>query len=109
MGRIREFVSEWKARRAGAKYLSNSIRTSAREIIGPIGDLYSNAWKLLETDGDRYLESFDRRVPPSLHISQRDRTRWNMPVPLPERCIEDWNESHRPEADPDEFTADDYA
>ncbi len=83
-------MAEWKARRAGAKYLENDIGRSARHIIGPTGAMYSNGWRYLERDGSKYLESFDRRIPPSLHISQRDRTRFNMPIPLVERCIEDW-------------------
>lgn len=90
MGRIREFIAEWKARRAGAKYLPNDIGTSARHIVGPTGSMYSNGWQFLEQNGAKYLESFDPRVPPSLHVSQRDRTRFNMPIPLVERCIEDW-------------------
>lgn len=96
MGRLSEFVAEWKARRAGAKGVSRDIRRSARDIIGPTGYNFSSAWDLLESEGPTYLESFDRKIPPSLHISQRDRTRWNMPIPLVERCIEDW---YVPEAD----------
>ena len=52
----------------------------------------SQGWKRLEEDGNRYMKSFDPRVPPSLFISQRDATRHNMPMPLVERCIEDYND-----------------
>lgn len=47
-------------------------------------------WDQLDEKGDAYMRSFDRRLPPSLHVSERDRTRANMPIPLVERCIEDW-------------------
>ncbi len=90
MGRIREFFAEWKARRAGRRLASHDIRRSARDIIGPTGYNWSGAWDLLDKDGDKYLESFDRRIPPSEFVSKRDRTRQNIPVPLVERCIEDF-------------------
>ena len=35
-----------------------------------------------------YLESFDPRIPPSLHVSRRDATRHNIPIPLVERRLE---------------------
>jgi len=92
MSRLTDLVAEWRARRAGQKFVSRDISRSARHIIGPTGNAYSNAWDYLERDGATYLDSFDRRVPPSLHISQRDRSRWNMPIPLAERCIEDWHD-----------------
>jgi hypothetical protein len=100
MVRLRAFLTEWKARRAGRKFVSHDIRRSARDIVGPTGDVFSNAWEHLEQQGGTYLESFDRRIPPSLHVSERDRTRWNIPIPLVERCIEDWEPSEA--AAPDE-------
>lgn len=94
MGRLKAFIVEWKARRAGAKFVTGDIRRSARDIIGPTGYNWSNAWDLLEND-ETYLDSFDRRIPPSLHISERDRSRQNIPVPLVERCIEDYKPAAR--------------
>ncbi len=93
MGFLSSFLDEWKARRRGRRYLSRDIGTAAREIVGPTGDMLSSGWEQLEANSKAYLRSFDPRVPPSLHVSSRDLTRANMPVPLVERCIEDWNES----------------
>ncbi len=90
MGWFREFRAEIKARRAGRKFVPNDIRRSAREITGPTGWVLSRHWKALDSHGEAYLKSFDPRIPPSLHISQRDATRYNMPIPLVERCVEDW-------------------
>ncbi len=91
MGKLRDFLAEWRARRAGRRFVSNDIRRSARGIVGPTGNMFSNGWDLLDKDGDVYLESFDRRVPPSIFVSERDRKRWNLPIPLAERCLEDLN------------------
>ena len=87
MGRLREFIAELKARRAGRKHLDHDIRKSARGIIGPTGWVWSNAWDHLDRDGEAYLESFDPRIPPSEFVSKRDRTRHNIPVPLVERRL----------------------
>lgn len=87
---IREMAAEWKARRRGAKFVRSNIYSAARQIVGPTGDLFSNGWKAFEDGKDAFVESFDPRVPPSIHISQREGNRANIPVPLVERCIEDW-------------------
>lgn len=86
----RDLGREWLARRRGSQSLSRGIFTATRDIIGPTGWQWSNAWNHLERDGQAYLRSFDPRLPPSLYVSQRDRTRAGRPIPLPERCIEDW-------------------
>lgn len=99
MGWFRELLDEMKARRAGRRHLSNDIARSARDITGPIGWAHSPSWRKLESDGTAYLKSFDPRVPPSLHISARDRSRHNLPIPLVERCVEDWGKDR---ADPTE-------
>jgi len=88
MGRWKQFIAEWKARRAGARYAPRDIQRSARDVIGPTGDLLSSAWDRLEESGDAYIDSFDRRIPPSIFVSERDRKRFNRPIPLPERRIE---------------------
>jgi len=67
---------------------SNSRVT--RDVIGPTGWLRSNAWDQLDQHGEAYKQSFDRRLPPSLFVSERDRVRANQPMPLSERCIEDY-------------------
>jgi hypothetical protein len=68
-----------------------------RDIVGPTGWVFSDAWQQLEDHGEAYRNSFDRRLPPSLFISDRDRLRANQPMPLSERCIEDWSKNRRPD------------
>ena len=93
------FLKEWKARRAGRKGLDHDIRRSARDIIGPTGSMFSSGWDVLADKGEKYVESLEPdRVPPSEFVSKRDRTRWNMPIPLRERILEDW---HKADDDPD--------
>ena len=101
MSRIRDFLAEWRARRAGRKYVSKDIQTSARHVIGPTGYGFSNAWDAMAESSEAYIDSFDPRIPPSLFISQRDRTRLNRPVPLVERRIEAHNDDGS-----DDLTAD---
>ena len=45
MGRLGNVLAEWKARRAGRKYVSKDIQKSARDVIGPTGNGFSNAWE----------------------------------------------------------------
>lgn len=82
---------EWMARRDGARRMSREIYTAARHIIGPTGYQWSDAWRRLEEDGAAYLRSFDPKIPASVFLSPSDLTRSVHPVPLAERCIEDWN------------------
>lgn len=102
MAWIRELRLEWLARRRGAKHVSADIRKAARDIIGPTGWQWSPSWDLLEKKGDAYVRSFDPRVPRSIHISHRDRMLANMPVPLVERCIEDWGKTDSVDKDSDD-------
>lgn len=46
----------------------------------------------MEKGSDAYVKSFDPKVPPSIFVSKRDMTRGNIPIPLVERCIEDWGQ-----------------
>ena len=91
--RLREFWLEARARSAGRKAMGNDQSTfaAARGIVGATGASFSNAWDLLERDGDAYVRSMnrDRAIPPSLFVSDRDRVRLGETVPLSERCIED--------------------
>ncbi len=76
------------------------MQRAARDLTGPTGWAKSETWDHLANDRQAYLKSFDPRVPASLHISERDRVRAGMVIPLPERCIEDWVDNHAdPEAD----------
>lgn len=93
-----EFWAEWAARREGARRLPREIHTAARHIIGPTGFQWSGAWRRLEEDGPAYMRSFDPKIPASVFVSPSDLTRSIHPVPVKERCIEDWN---RRSADPE--------
>lgn len=93
MARIKRWLTRWAAqsvRRAEARS-SSSISRAARDVIGPQGALFSNAWEELDRHGQDYVDSFDRRLPPSIFVSERDRLRMNQPMPLAERCIEDFH------------------
>ncbi len=100
MSRLSDFFTEWKARRAGAKHVTTDIQKSARHVIGPTGNGFSNAWDAMAESSDAYVRSFDPRIPPSIFVSERDRTRLNQPIPLVERRIEAHNEDPQ-----DELTA----
>lgn len=93
MKRVKAFFAEVSARRKGARFAPKGIGRAARHIVGPTGYAYSSHWEALSRGSDVYNQSFDRRIPPSLHISQRDGRRPGCVMPLSERCIEDW-ESH---------------
>ncbi len=97
MGRLRDFFDEWQARRTGSRYVQSDLSSAARQILGPTGNLYSNGWEAFEDGQQAYVDSFDPRIPPSLHISMQDSRRSKMPVPLVERCIEDWKTPGRGE------------
>ena len=97
MGRItsaiREFFVEVRARRAGRQAMGPNAEffQTARGIVGATGNSFSNAWDHLDTDGDRYARSMQKNpvLPPSLFVSDRDRTRQGQPTPVVERCLED--------------------
>jgi hypothetical protein len=90
MRRIKRFFSEWAAHRAGRKPINNSdIRKATRHIVGPTGYMLTKSVDKVGEHGDAYLKSFDDRIPPSLFVSERDRTRLNQPIPLVERAISD--------------------
>ena len=92
MGRWREFVEEWKARKAGAKHAPNDFSTAARDLSGRLGFGTTRLWDHVEEGQTAYKQSFDRRLPPSLHVSERDRLRAGDPIPRQERRLEDWSD-----------------
>ncbi len=99
MSWFREFLNEWTARRAGRKHLSNSsdeFSTAAREVSGRLGFGTTRLWDHVEESKKAYSESFDRKLPPSLHISERDRLRAGDPIPVTERRLEDWGNDTAP-------------
>ena len=92
---MRELRAEWRARRDGRRHVHNPISHATRDITGPTGWVWSNAWDEVDKSGDAYVQSFDRRLPPSTFVSERDRKRANQPMPVAERCIEDWGKPDR--------------
>lgn len=87
--------SEWAWRRTGRRHTPWKNASAAREITGPFGAPGSPAYRELERSTDRYVKSFDRHLPPSLHISERDRLRNGNAITLSERAIEDWQTDNR--------------
>lgn len=87
---LKALFEEWQARRDGRKGVQPTVASAARDITGPTGFAYSAAWAEVEKSGTAYLASFDRKIPPSLFVSERDRHRAGQPIPIVERCIEDW-------------------
>jgi hypothetical protein len=61
--------------------------------------MWSKGWDLMAENQEVYVRSFDRRVPPSIFVSERERGRHNIPIPLVERMISD----HR-QADDEDVT-----
>jgi hypothetical protein len=104
MGWFRALVAELKARRAGRRHVPNEITRPTRDIIGITGWAMSSSWERLDSDRAAYMRSFDPRVPPSLHISARDRTRHNIPIPLVERGVEDWGKPDNSESETARWT-----
>jgi hypothetical protein len=82
--------------------MSSDIYRTAREIAGPTGNIFSNGWQQLEDGQSAYVKSFDRRLPPSLHISERDAVRAGRAMPMSERCIEDYTKRRQPGGDDDD-------
>lgn len=88
--RLKRFFSEWSANRAGWRPIDNStIRRATRDIVGPTGYMVTKSVDALGESGDAYMKSFDDHLPPSLFVSERDRTRLNQAMPLVERAIPD--------------------
>lgn len=90
MTRFRRMISEWittRARRTPVE--GNRLRRATRDIVGPTGYMVTKSVDSLAASGEAYMKSFDDRIPPSLFVSERDRTRLNEPMPLRERPIAD--------------------
>jgi len=92
--RLIELNVQRRHRAAGRRAMGSgrSMFDSARAIVGPTGNSFSKGWEMLENDNGAYLRSMqsDQHLPPSLFVSERDRVRLGQPVPLAERCIEDY-------------------
>ena len=96
---MRETWIEIRARRAGRAGIVKPKVNSPRQIAGITGALMSNGFDRIAESSKAYEKSFDPHIPPSVHISYNDMQRQNVPVPLAERCIEDWQAPPRPEVD----------
>jgi len=89
--------SEWLARRSGRRQIESDLARSARDVVGPTGWMWSKGWDAMAENASAYVGSFDRKVPPSIFVSQRDRLRYNIPIPLAERMLE---QHRRPDDEP---------
>ncbi len=58
-------------------------------MTGGIGLATTRAWDTMTESHERYLSSFDPRIPPSAFISAADVQRRGSVMPLAERCLED--------------------
>ncbi len=75
----------------------SDIFTAARHVTGAIGAGTSPAYDALAEGGQSLNRSLrENPLPPSTHVSHRDSTRHNIPVPLSERCIEDYHKTPDP-------------
>lgn len=79
---------EWHARRVGRRAIESDLPRSAREVIGPTGWMWSSGWDVMAENARAYVNSFEPKVPPSLFVSERDRRRYNIPIPVSERMLE---------------------
>lgn len=84
---FKSFKAEWFARRAGRRGLESDLPRSARDVVGPTGWMWSKGWDAMAENTSAYVKSFDPKVPPSIFISERERTRHNIPIPLSERMV----------------------
>ena len=82
---------EIKARGAGHRAMPNELYKPIRHIVGPTGWMAQNTLGPAAEGAKAFNQSFEPRIPPSIHISHRDSVRVNMAMPLAERCIEDWS------------------
>lgn len=98
---LKSLLEEWRARRKGRRSLPSDLSRSARDVIGPTGWMWSKGWDAMAENTSAYVRSFDRRVPPSIFISERERTRHNIPIPLSERMVSE----HASKSDDEETSA----
>ena len=96
---VRETWIEIKARRAGRAGIVKPKVNSARQIAGITGALMSNGFDRIAESSEAYEKSFEPHIPPSVHVSYNDMRRQNVPIPLAERCIENWQDPVRPEVE----------
>jgi len=88
--RLKDLASEVRARHDGRLPYSSDQARAIRHIVGPTGYLAQNTLGPAAKGATAFNESFRPRIPPSIHISHADAVRRGIIVPVPERCIEDW-------------------
>lgn len=93
----KSFKAEWLARRAGRRSIESDLARSARDVIGPTGWMWSSGWDAMAENAKAYVGSFDRRLPPSIFVSESDRRRHQIPIPLVERMLERYGETEESE------------
>jgi hypothetical protein len=93
----KSFKAEWLARRAGRRSVESDLARSARDVIGPTGWMWSGGWDAMAENARAYVGSFDRTLPPSIFVSERDRQRHKIPIPLVERMLEQYGEPEEPD------------
>ncbi len=94
-GRGLRALDRWGTRPRSAARAPRGTAIAARQIMGPFGGVFSGPYDQVEKSSEAYLAYFDRRLPPSTHVSERDRLRHRGPVPLSERAIRDWRTDSR--------------
>ena len=87
---LRALLAKWGARRAGRANMERSdLSRSVREVVGPTGWMWSGGWDATVRGSSAYVKTFDRRLPTSFFVSERDRHRHNIPIPLVERSLQE--------------------
>lgn len=97
---VKTLLEEWRARRKGRRSLHSDLSRSAREVIGPTGWMWSKGWDTMAEHTSAYVKSFDRQVPPSIFVSERERSRYNIPIPLSERMVSEHGKKSDAEESP---------
>lgn len=89
MGVLRNLITRWRTPRDWPAADPDDLSRAVLHTIGRNGYALSGSYDVIADGQKAYGESFDPRLPPSLFVSERDRTRSGMAMPLVERCIED--------------------
>lgn len=81
--------------------MESDLPRSVRDVVGPTGWMWSKGWDAMADNTRAYVSSFDKKLPPSLFVSERDRRRQNIPIPLAERMLEEHRRGVDDEPPPD--------
>lgn len=89
MGVFRNLIARWRSPRDWPPPEPDDLSRAVIDTIGRNGYALSGSYDVIADGQKAYGQSFDPRLPPSLFVSERDRTRSGMAMPISERCIED--------------------